>query len=106
MELNSVPFDDLEGWGGGWGKGLRGSVSCSVVSDSLQPHGQLPNRLLSPRNSPGKNTEVGNHSLLQGVFPTQGSNLYPLHWQADSLPLSHQESSLIRVTEHIIHVHK
>ena len=27
--------------------------------------------------------------LLQGIFPTQGSNPCLLHWQADSLPLSH-----------------
>ena len=45
------------------------SESLSVVSDSLQPHG-----LKSPRNSPGQNTGVGSHSLLQEVFPTQGSN--------------------------------
>ena len=43
--------------------------SCSVVSDSLQPHG-----LYSPWNSPGQNTRVGSLSLLQGIFPTQGSN--------------------------------
>ena len=41
------------------------------------------------RDSPGKNTEVGCHFLLQGIFPTQGLYLYLLHWQADSLPLSH-----------------
>ena len=29
------------------------------------------------------------HFLLQGFFPTQGLNLHPLHWQVDSLPLSH-----------------
>ena len=33
------------------------------------------------------------HFLLQGVFPTQGSNLNLLHWQVDSLPLCHQGSS-------------
>ena len=33
------------------------------------------------------------HFLLQGIFPTQGLNLRLLHWQADSLPLSHQGSS-------------
>ena len=36
-----------------------------------------------------KNTGVGCHFLLQGIFPTQGSNLHLLgllHWQADSLP--------------------
>ena len=45
------------------------SESCSVVSDSLQPH-----RLYSPWNSPGQNTGVGSFSLLQGIFPTQGLN--------------------------------
>ena len=43
--------------------------SHSVVSDSLRPHG-----LYSPWNSPGQNTGVGSLSLLQGIFPTQGSN--------------------------------
>ena len=42
-----------------------------------------------PQDSPGKNTGVGCHFLLQGIFSTQGSNLHLLHWQADSLPLSH-----------------
>ena len=32
---------------------------------------------------------MGCHSLLQGIFPTQGSNLHLLHWQMDSLPLNH-----------------
>ena len=41
---------------------------------------------------PGKNTGVGCHSLLQEIFPTQGSNPCLLDWQADSLPLSHQGS--------------
>ena len=41
---------------------------------------------------PSKNTGVGCHFLLQGIFPTQGSNLYLLDWQADSLPLSHLRS--------------
>ena len=44
------------------------------MSDSLQPHG-LPTRLLCPRNSPGKNTGVGCHSLLQGIFPTLVNSL-------------------------------
>ena len=38
------------------------------MSDSFRPHG------LSPWNSPGQNTGVGSLSLLQGIFPTQGSN--------------------------------
>ena len=56
----------------------EGSVSIqfshSVMSDSLWPH-----ELYSPWNSPGQNTGVGNCSLLQGIFPTQGSNPGLLH---------------------------
>ena len=40
--------------------------------------------------SPGKNSEVSYHALLQGIFQTQGSNLcllHLLHWQVGSLPL-------------------
>ena len=55
-------------------------VSRSVVSDSLQPHGLYPVRLLCPWNSPGKNTGVGYHTLLQGIFPTQGLNPGLLHY--------------------------
>ena len=64
------------------------SVSGSVVSDSLQPHGLQTARLLHPWNFPGKNTRVDCHFLLQGIFPTQGSNPCPLrllNWQTDSL---------------------
>ena len=38
---------------------------ASVVSDSVQPHRQQPTRLLRPWDSPGKNTGVGCHFLLQ-----------------------------------------
>jgi len=41
---------------------LRDSIDCSLA------------RLLYPWNSPGKNIGVGCHSLLQGIFPTQGLN--------------------------------
>ena len=49
--------------------------SRSVMSNSLGPHGLQPDRLFCPWDSPGKNTGVGNHALLQGIFPTQGLNL-------------------------------
>ena len=49
-------------------------LSRSVVSNSLGPHGLQPTRLLCLWNSPGKNTGVGCHALLQGIFPTQGWN--------------------------------
>ena len=51
-------------------------------------------------DSSGKNTEVGCHAFLQRIFPTQGSNVGLLCWQADSLPgilrqiLSHQGSPI------------
>ena len=51
------------------------SVSHSVVSDSLRPHGLQSARILCPWDSSGKNTGVGCRFLLQGIFPTQGSNL-------------------------------
>ena len=41
---------------------------------SLRPHGLQPARLLCPWDSPGKDTGVGCHALLQGIFPTQGSH--------------------------------
>ena len=63
---------------------------CSVVPDSLRPHGLQPARVLCLQNSPGKNIGVGCHFLLQWIFPIHGLNLHLLcflHWQADSLPL-------------------
>ena len=66
--------------------------SHSIMSDSLQPHELLPARLLCPWNFPGQNTGVGNHSLLQGIFPTQGSNPDLLHYRQILYCLSHQGS--------------
>ena len=55
-------------------------VGCSVMSDSLWPHGlYTASRLLCAWNSPGKNTGVGSHSAFQGIFPSQGSNPGLLH---------------------------
>ena len=63
------------------------SVSRSVVSHSLQP-----TRLLCPWDSAGKNTEVGCHSLLQGIFPMQRSNPALLHCRQILYHLNHQGS--------------
>ena len=49
-------------------------VSRSVVPDSLRPHEPQPSRLLCPWDFPGKDTGVGCHFLLQGIFPTQELN--------------------------------
>ena len=62
----------------------------SVVSDSLRHHG-----LYSPWNSPGQNTGVGSLSLLQGIFPTQGSNPGLLHHRQILYQLSHKGSPRI-----------
>ena len=62
-----------------------------VASDSLRPYGPQPTRLLCPWDFPGKNTGVGCHAFLQGIFLTQGWNLQLLQflrWQVDSLPLN------------------
>ena len=66
---------------------MNESESRSVMSYSLWPHG-----LNSPWDSPGKNTRVGSHSLFQGIFSTQGSNLGLLHCTQILYQLSHQES--------------
>ena len=51
--------------------------------------------LCSPRNSPGRNTGVGSLSLLQGIFPTQGSNPGLLHCRQIIYQVSHQGSPRI-----------
>ena len=63
------------------------SESCLVVPDSL--------RLYSPWNSPGQNTGVGSPSLLQGIFPTQGSNPDLPHCRWILYQLNHKGSPRI-----------
>ena len=57
--------------------------SCPVLGGPMDS-----TRLLCSWDSPGKDTRVGCCALLQGIFPTQGSNLYLLclNWQVGSLP--------------------
>ena len=62
------------------------------MSDSWWPHG-----LYSPWNSPGHNTGVGSLSLLQGIFPTQGSNPGLPHCRQILYRLSHQENLIMKV---------
>ena len=69
------------------------SVSRSVVPDSLPSHGLQPTRLLCPWDFPGKDTGVGCHFLLQGIFPTQGSNPGLLYCRQILYQLSYKESS-------------
>ena len=64
--------------------------SCPTVCDLMDC--SLPARLFCPWNSPGKNTRVGSHSLLQGIFLTQGLNPGLLYCRQILYPLSHQGS--------------
>ena len=72
-------------------------AACTRAHSSvcLQPYELQPTRLLCSWDSPGKNTGAGCHALLQGIFPTQGSNLRPLRLllcQVYSLALIHWRS--------------
>ena len=73
-----------------WTRQLAFSVLCLTLCDPVHCS---PARLLRP-NSPGRNTRVGCHALLQGIFPTQGLDLHLPHCQANSSPQSHQERFL------------
>ena len=83
------------GWGfpGSTSGNKHISVSCSVLSDSLQPHDLYSIRLLCPWDALGKNTGVGCPFLLQGIFPTQGSNPGLLHWRQILYRLNHRGNS-------------
>ena len=59
-------------------------MDCSLPTDCSPPDPSVPGTLQA------RILEwVAMPSLLQGIFPTQGSNQHLLHWQADSLPLSY-----------------
>ena len=72
------------------GVGICVCVSHSVMSNSLQPHGQWPTKLLFPWHSLDQNTGVGCHSLPQGMLPTQGSNSDLPHCRQILYHLSHE----------------
>ena len=65
-----------------WCLTLQVSVDCNLTGCSI--HGIFL----------GRNTGAGCHFLIQEIFPIQGSNLHLIHWQVDSLPLSHLGSWL------------
>ena len=60
---------------------MKVTQSCPTFCD--------PWTIYSPWDSLGQNSGVGNHSLLLGIFLTQGSSPRLLHWQVDSLTLCH-----------------
>ena len=80
------------------------TLSRRVVSDSLRPHRLWLSRRLYSWGSLGKNTGVGCHALLQGIFPTQGLNPGLLHCRQILYSLSHQGSPLkcIKTSNHYV----
>ena len=65
---------------------VKGTQSCPTLCDPMDW------RLYSPWNSPGQNTRVGSLSLLQRIFPTQGSNPGLPHFRQILYQLSHTGS--------------
>ena len=63
---------------------------CTLNCVCLPPHGLWSSRLLCPWDSPGKNTGVGCHAFLQGVFPTQGLKPDLLHCRWILYHMSHE----------------
>ena len=84
LQLNGGPQDASPLW-----QSIE-ERSHSVVSNSLRSHGLYPTRLLRPWDFPGKSTGMGCHFLLQGIFPTQGSNPGLLHCRQTLYLLRHQ----------------
>ena len=74
--------------------GLCAVLSCPAMSDCDPMHCSLPGSSVLG-DSPGKNTGVGCHALLQGIFPSHGSNLGLLHCGQILYQLSHQGSPRI-----------
>ena len=74
------------------------SLLSKGLKSLLQNQNSKASILFCPWDFPGKNTGVGCHFLLQGIFPTQGSNLHLLHWQAD--PFSPQGNAHKHINSH------
>ena len=101
-ELDSIPGSERIPWRREWKPAPVFFMFACMKAKMLQ----LCLTLCDPRDcslpgsyvpwiSPGKNTGVGCHFLFQEIFWTQGLNPCPLHWQVDSLPLSHLGSLYI-----------
>ena len=89
---NAGDLDSIPGLGRSPGGGHGNPLQCSCLEN---PHGQRSLVGYSPWNSPGQNTGVGNLSLLQGLFPTQGSNSSVPHCGQILYQLSHKGSPRI-----------
>ena len=93
LDLQAVTNRDLKGQD--WKTSNRKTVAAEinlVVSNSVRHCGLPPARLLCPRGSLGKNTGVDCHALTPGDLPYPGIKPRSPVLQAESLPLSRQES--------------
>ena len=75
------------------GSSVHGILQVRVLEWGC--HCLLRHGLYSPLNSPGQNTEVGSHSLLQGIFTIQGLNSGLSHCRQILYQLHHQGSPRI-----------
>ena len=90
----------------------KGILECDRIKFGWDEHSFnncLATWLLCPWDSLGKNTRVGCHALLQGIFPIQGLNLPPLHllcWQSGFLLLVLHSKSIIYLfhMDSVLHV--
>ena len=91
-------------------KRLSSSSSDVAVVKGAQLCPTLFNPMDSPWNSPGQNTRVGSRTLLQGIFPTQGSNPGLPHCRRILYQLSHKGSPLyiqqVIITEEWINLYR
>ena len=76
-------------------------LSCFSCVQLFVTYGLYPTRYFCPRNSQGKNSGVGCHALLQGIFLTQGLNschLSLLYWQGGYLRLAPPGKLIFKIT--------
>ena len=111
VSLRGRPSESRAGCGGARGPASLGGGLCqpsrgrpptpappgplpasSLVESESESHSVMSNSA-TPWNSPGQNTGVGSRSLLQGIFPTQGSNPGLFHCRQILHQLTHQEKT-------------
>ena len=82
QSLEGEAYSFIKFWGVGFSSNSHARMPAKLLQSCLTVASQVP------LDSPGKNTGMGCHFLLQEIFLTQGSNLLCLpRWQAGSLPL-------------------
>ena len=87
MEKEMATYSSSLAWRIPWTQDPSGLQSAAAAKSlqscpTLLPQRWQPTRLRRPWDSPDKNTGVGCHFLLHGIFLTQGSNPGLLHWCA------------------------